>query len=290
MNVTAPRRLTMREAYAAQRKRPEWQKKSHAIMMRDGYICRTCLGRDQHCQVHHLVYTRHRPWLEPDEHLVTLCDPCHVEEEALIERIGNAVRDKAPLIARRIQKAGEVQLAMMADSVRIIELPGSLRAIDHLARALAVLHQASVTLAGHPEVAEALADASARPQEPPKLHWQRQISKVISDKAAVLARRLRYHAEIRLVPAQTRWGGVGLALCSADGAVVEFCPQFSRDYMRTPGGIRIPENERLSVAFRLAAAIQTVWAAREALRPYGMARAELEAEIARLGLISLEAA
>lgn len=50
--------------------------KADSIKARDKHHCKLC-GCTQRLEVHHLKYTKHYPWTEPDENLVTLCHNCH---------------------------------------------------------------------------------------------------------------------------------------------------------------------------------------------------------------------
>lgn len=58
-------------------KNPKWQKKRLEIMQRDNWICRSCNDAESELHVHHLCYSEEKPWNEPDENLITLCDTCH---------------------------------------------------------------------------------------------------------------------------------------------------------------------------------------------------------------------
>lgn len=56
---------------------PKWQRRRLEIMQRDEWKCRSCTETEKELHVHHLRYTSNKPWEEPDEHLITLCDSCH---------------------------------------------------------------------------------------------------------------------------------------------------------------------------------------------------------------------
>jgi 5-methylcytosine-specific restriction endonuclease McrA len=63
---------------------PRWQKKRLQIMERDGFACRKCSATTKTLNVHHGLYYGYGqpPWEYPAATLFTLCEDCHVEEEA----------------------------------------------------------------------------------------------------------------------------------------------------------------------------------------------------------------
>lgn len=53
-------------------------------MQRDNFTCRHCGCSTNTLNVHHLIYLPdHSPWEYEDEMMITLCEPCHAEEEKL---------------------------------------------------------------------------------------------------------------------------------------------------------------------------------------------------------------
>lgn len=64
---------------------PRWQRKRLEVMQRDGFACRACSSTTKTLNVHHNLYFGHGhpPWQYPDQTLITLCEDCHAEEEAL---------------------------------------------------------------------------------------------------------------------------------------------------------------------------------------------------------------
>jgi hypothetical protein len=74
--------MASRISYGELLKDPRWQKKRLYIMGRDEFSCKKCGDSKSTLSVHHRHYLPARlPWDYPDELLVTLCDPCHKEEE-----------------------------------------------------------------------------------------------------------------------------------------------------------------------------------------------------------------
>jgi hypothetical protein len=63
---------------------PRWNERRVEILKRDEFTCRECEIKDVTLQVHHHFYHRDTmPWDYDDEILITLCEPCHLEEELL---------------------------------------------------------------------------------------------------------------------------------------------------------------------------------------------------------------
>ncbi len=70
--------------YLEQLKHPEWQKKRLLIFQRDNFTCRFCGEKEMQLHVHHIIYLQgYAPWEYKDEHLITLCEECHQDEEKL---------------------------------------------------------------------------------------------------------------------------------------------------------------------------------------------------------------
>lgn len=64
-------------------KDPRWQKKRLEILQRDDWFCQACRDSESTLHVHHLKYTSAFPWETPDHLLITLCESCHANEEAM---------------------------------------------------------------------------------------------------------------------------------------------------------------------------------------------------------------
>lgn len=61
---------------------PLWQQRKSAIQIRDQFTCQKCGAKDKTLHVHHRHYvTGRNPWDYPDNLLITLCAPCHADEE-----------------------------------------------------------------------------------------------------------------------------------------------------------------------------------------------------------------
>lgn len=73
----------MAKDYAELLKDPRWQKKRLLILNRDEWVCQNCAGSEETLHVHHIRYSKGMPWDVPDEHLITLCESCHAQEENL---------------------------------------------------------------------------------------------------------------------------------------------------------------------------------------------------------------
>lgn len=77
------------KTYSERLKDPRWQKKRLRILERDGFRCQACGDETTTLHVHHRWYEAADPWNDPDEALVTLCEPCHAlegEERASVEQ------------------------------------------------------------------------------------------------------------------------------------------------------------------------------------------------------------
>jgi hypothetical protein len=71
--------------YAKKLLDPRWQKKRLDILHRDDFTCQACGDKTTTLHVHHCFYEWKRdPWDYPDTSLVTLCEPCHEEETAIV--------------------------------------------------------------------------------------------------------------------------------------------------------------------------------------------------------------
>jgi 5-methylcytosine-specific restriction endonuclease McrA len=77
------------KTYAEKLKDPRWQKKRLRVMERDKFECRDCGATDKSLQVHHCKYSKGEPWDTDDQLLMTLCDDCHKERQA----VENEMRD-----------------------------------------------------------------------------------------------------------------------------------------------------------------------------------------------------
>jgi hypothetical protein len=74
----------MKEDYSTLLRSPHWQKKRLQIMERDNWKCRFCGNTEETLNSHHVLYLPNRkPWEYDDEHLLTVCDTCHKDEENL---------------------------------------------------------------------------------------------------------------------------------------------------------------------------------------------------------------
>lgn len=78
--------MKIKKTYSELLKDPRWQKMRLKILERDEFTCRHCGGTDETLHVHHKYYENgNLPWEYPTEALVTLCEPCHKEEECLLQ-------------------------------------------------------------------------------------------------------------------------------------------------------------------------------------------------------------
>lgn len=74
----------MSEKYERKLTSPFWQKKRLEIMQRDEFACRFCGDKTNELHVHHAIYLPGlQPWEYEDQHLLTLCHVCHLEEEKM---------------------------------------------------------------------------------------------------------------------------------------------------------------------------------------------------------------
>lgn len=78
--------------YSEKLRDPRWQKKRLHILERDNWRCVLCGCDTKNLQVHHVVYRRIDPWDYPDEFYQTLCEPCHVTRQQMMDSIVDAMR------------------------------------------------------------------------------------------------------------------------------------------------------------------------------------------------------
>lgn len=73
------RRRQRGNGYARLLRDPKWQRRRTQILTRDDFTCTRCGAPAS--DVHHLRYLRGKPpWSSPDNHLTSLCRPCHRSE------------------------------------------------------------------------------------------------------------------------------------------------------------------------------------------------------------------
>lgn len=83
-------------AYADLLKDPRWQKKRLEIMERDEWTCQSCGDTEATLTVHHKSYRMTDGvfadiWDYGDNDLVTLCEKCHSEEEARLDKLKTGI-------------------------------------------------------------------------------------------------------------------------------------------------------------------------------------------------------
>lgn len=67
---------------------PRWQKRRLEILDRDEFSCTNCGDKETELHVHHAIYLKGKdPWEYEDEHLITLCAPCHEVQTHAAERL-----------------------------------------------------------------------------------------------------------------------------------------------------------------------------------------------------------
>lgn len=70
-----------KELYSKLLRRKEWKLKRIVILERDSHICQKCGKQGGSLHVHHKLYINGKmPWEYSDNHLITLCGPCHMHE------------------------------------------------------------------------------------------------------------------------------------------------------------------------------------------------------------------
>lgn len=81
--------MASNNVYAEKLKDSRWQRKRLEIMSRDLFECQKCHTKDHGMlSVHHRHYISFRePWDYPGELLITLCDRCHKQEEAIVPKV-----------------------------------------------------------------------------------------------------------------------------------------------------------------------------------------------------------
>jgi hypothetical protein len=74
-------KIMTKELYSKLLRRKEWKLKRIVILERDSYICQKCGKQGGSLHVHHKLYINGKmPWEYSNNHLVTLCGPCHMHE------------------------------------------------------------------------------------------------------------------------------------------------------------------------------------------------------------------
>lgn len=67
---------------------PRWQEKRLRIMDRDGFTCICCASTEKTLHVHHRAYEKgKRIWDTPEADLITLCEDCHENVEAMVRDV-----------------------------------------------------------------------------------------------------------------------------------------------------------------------------------------------------------
>lgn len=78
--------------YLDKLKDPRWQKKRLACLDKAEFTCRGCGATDKPLHVHHRQYLKGRePWEYEDAQLEVLCETCHKEHHAEIDRLQSAI-------------------------------------------------------------------------------------------------------------------------------------------------------------------------------------------------------
>lgn len=74
--------------YADKLKDPRWQKRRLELFEAAGWRCEECKSKTKTLHAHHGYYKRNtEPWEYPDEVMHVLCDACHKEMQAALERV-----------------------------------------------------------------------------------------------------------------------------------------------------------------------------------------------------------
>lgn len=95
--------------YQSKLKHPQWQKKRLEILKRDKWMCKLCKDEETTLHVHHIDYeSKKQPWEVSNENLVTLCEHCHKEVEAL--KSDNALNE---IVIEKIQWSSGIYTMMV---------------------------------------------------------------------------------------------------------------------------------------------------------------------------------
>jgi len=103
---------------------PRWDEKRKEILKRDDLTCQECKITDVTLQVHHHFYHPNTmPWDYDNDVLITLCEPCHLQEEFLksFDSLGfqylltmgltrNKVSQIIQAIGKRLDKADNISI------------------------------------------------------------------------------------------------------------------------------------------------------------------------------------
>lgn len=85
---------------------PRWQKKRLEIFERDKWACRVCGDTTSTLCVHHMRYESGlEPWEYDNSRLITLCQPCHVDEA---ESRADYERDLLEILRNEAVSCGEL--------------------------------------------------------------------------------------------------------------------------------------------------------------------------------------
>lgn len=84
--------------YREQLKDPRWIEKAKEVKARDNFVCQKCGASKETLKgicdlnVHHIRYLKNTlPWDYPNEYLITLCTPCHLEEHVNLHILDSSI-------------------------------------------------------------------------------------------------------------------------------------------------------------------------------------------------------
>ncbi|WP_367871821.1 HNH endonuclease [Luteolibacter sp. Populi] len=117
-------------SYSEKLRDPRWQRMRLTVMGRDDFACRACRTTTATLNVHHSHYRKSAaPWDYAPEHLVTLCEPCHLVAEERRERILKATAEPAVQLA-------VLHLALLLAGRSQAFAPGFRKVLEALLRAM----------------------------------------------------------------------------------------------------------------------------------------------------------
>lgn len=104
--------------YAEKLRDPRWQRKRLEVMERDGWKCRDCGNANETLTVHHCFYEKGGPWETDERFLITVCQICHEDRQAVELTLRRHICEKMQMqklsllmeFAMYVQKGGRLTI------------------------------------------------------------------------------------------------------------------------------------------------------------------------------------
>ena len=89
--------MSEKKSYGEMLRDPRWQRRRLEVLKRDNFSCQGCGSDELELHVHHRKYLRGAPpWESQDDHLLTLCEPCHERATQERRRLLNLIDELDP--------------------------------------------------------------------------------------------------------------------------------------------------------------------------------------------------